>query len=382
MKRLLVLLMLMLLAAGAATAETWTIDTVYNPIYTVETFEGALPDLWREALADTPFAGDPVLQGVSMTQRYKDNGELFDSRLLAALEHDGTLLLVGGCRESGSAVQVWPASETFLRMGETFALTAVPGHDREGRVITASLAVEYGGRVFTVACRDGYTVLYTCRDMTAEGTGSVVSVTYPDYAYTLRTYERGECTSERTWSVCLPARLDVLTAADFPRTAEDLARWEAAYPLTESGWYARGANLREEPTGKSASMGVVRVALAEKLDQQPGREFPWYQLRIGDTVGWMSGAYVTHGIELAPPPAVLRCDREVALRVAMGGDTKQLLPAGTALQVVGDCGAWYHVVLPAGEIGWKLDADGTYGYVQASEVTEFATLLHLRLDSK
>lgn len=54
-----------------------------------------------------------------------------------------------------------------------------------------------------------------------------------------------------------------------------------------------GGNLRQEPTGSSRSLGFAQGnVLGEILGQKPGVYEPWYQVRVGDTVGWTSGSYV------------------------------------------------------------------------------------------
>lgn len=178
-----------------------------------------------------------------------------------------------------------------------------------------------------------------------------------------------------------PARLDLLGADGFPCDLEKLAMGAEAWERIEANletYYAQGANLREKPTGKSRSLGVYRGAFAEKLDAAPGTQHPWYKLRIGDTVGWMSGAYVKHGGNLMPPPAVAQCDAATDLYLFLGGKVKQTLPAGTAMHIIADCDGWYHVVLPREDIAWKLDELGTYGYVRMADVTEYTTLLNMK----
>ena len=145
------------------------------------------------------------------------------------------------------------------------------------------------------------------------------------------------------------------------------------------------ANLRERPTGKSKSLGVYHKAPAVVLDSAPGTQRPWYQLRIGDTVGWMSGVYVVnnpydvnHGLAQVVPPSIAQCRKEASLYLSPSGQVKQTLPAGTAMHIIADCDGWYHVVLPQGDISWKLDAGGIYGYVRKNEVLVYESLLGMK----
>jgi len=385
MKKLVVLLLLLLWPGCAARGETWTIDTAYNPIYHVETFGAVLPDVCRDVLAGTPFAADAVLQGVMLREEHKNPKEVQGYGLLMAVEHEDTPLLIGGSKAPGGKWQVWPASETFLRDGEAFEITVKPNRDKNGGVISVFPAIAYGDEYYMIGNRQGYSEVYAYVHVDAQGNGLSIVASYPDYYYELVLWKDGKRTDRESYEVCYPSRLELVDADTFPRTADQLEKWSKEHSLVHEGVYVFAANLRERPTGKSKSLGVYHKAPAIVLDSAPGTQRPWYQLRIGDTVGWMSGVYVVnnpydvnHGLAQVVPPSIAQCQKEISLYLSPSGQVKQTLPAGTAMHIIADCDGWYHVVLPQGDISWKLDAGGTYGYVCADDVIEYTTLVNMK----
>lgn len=166
---------------------------------------------------------------------------------------------------------------------------------------------------------------------------------------------------------------------DFPKShveAREIATqsWEG---VTADGralvW---GANLREEATASSRSLGKYTAALAEILDEKPGKTHPWYHVRIGETTGWVSGAYVSFvedkkdfaahdsGLEYA---TVLR---QTALYRCMDSNevTMQLSPQVQMQVLAYTEDGWLHVLVTEGGLNLHLDADGVYGYVRSEDV--------------
>lgn len=385
MKKLVVFLLLLLWPAMAARGETWTIDTAFNPVYYVETFGATLPDVCRDALAGTPFAADEIMQGVVLREDYKDPAEVQGYNMLLAVQHEGTPLLIGGTKAPKGKWHTWPASETFLRDDTDFAITAKANRDRHGGIISAFPAIVYGNEYYLIGNRGGYSDVYAYVHADEQGNGLSIVASYPDYYYELALWKGGERTDRESYEVCYPSRLELLDADTFPRTAEQLEKWSKEHPLVHEGVYVFAANLRERPTGKSKSLGVYRKAPAIVLDSAPGTQRPWYQLRIGDTVGWMSGVYVVndpydvnHGLAQVVPPSIAQCKKEASLYLSPNGEVKQALPAGTAMHIIADCDGWYHVILPQGDISWKLDVGGTYGYVRKDEVQVYESLLGMK----
>ena len=179
---------------------------------------------------------------------------------------------------------------------------------------------------------------------------------------------------------CWWPQLDVIqTLNNFPSTQQ------AAAALAQSSWAGVemeqlvmiGGNLREKPTGKSRSLGYSQGrVIAEMLGQQPGLYEPWYQVRVGHTVGWVSGSLVTplsgevFAGGLLRPLKLATVKEEIPLRLSpQEPKTVQMLPAGTEVQVLfWDADGWLHVVLPTARALRFMDMNGTYGYVRLEEV--------------
>ena len=141
-----------------------------------------------------------------------------------------------------------------------------------------------------------------------------------------------------------------------------------------------GANLRQEPSGSSKSLGKVHVALAEVLEEKPGKNLPWYRVRIGTAEGWVSAPYVVtpidvesfaHNGSLGIPWAVSTAECE--LYGAMDGrECVRVLAEGTFMQVLAQTGDWAYVLVTDEPQDFSPSADGVYGYVRVGEVEMYS----------
>lgn len=180
------------------------------------------------------------------------------------------------------------------------------------------------------------------------------------------------------WTGCLKClgRLDA-----FPDTAE--AARETA--LEAWGDCASGqmmticANLRAEPTGTSESLGVYHASgvPAQRLGMVQGAWAPWYQVRVGETVGWCSSPYAQPVEDIAQlvqepspdplPAAAVR--REILLRTAPDGPACTKLEPGVRVQVLAECAdGWLHVAVPGCALNRWISPDGVFGYLRSDEV--------------
>ena len=165
----------------------------------------------------------------------------------------------------------------------------------------------------------------------------------------------------------------------FPASAEDASNfmgqcWEGVNDRS----LVWGANLREKPTGSSRSLGEYHVALAEVLDQKPGKAQPWYRVRIGNAEGWMSGPYVVdpidqegfaHNGSLGIPWAETQA--ECPLYASMDKNSSLFtLPAQAFMQVLAQTeDGWAHVLVTDQPQDFSLSAPGTYGYVRTDALS-------------
>ena len=138
-----------------------------------------------------------------------------------------------------------------------------------------------------------------------------------------------------------------------------------------------GGNLREEPTGQSRSLGLSQGnVIGEVLGQKPGVYEPWYQVRVGDTVGWMSGGYVHPLDSVFYPNGILKPHKQAIVKEIIplrrsqdDHGTVMTLQAGTELQVLfADSDGWLHVAVPTARALRFMDINGTCGYVRLEEV--------------
>lgn len=171
-------------------------------------------------------------------------------------------------------------------------------------------------------------------------------------------------------------------AASFPTT------WEQALTLAKSSMrpYAGGdwvllygnVSLREQPTGRSESLGRYHGALARRLGEKPGRDAPWVHVSVGGVEGYVSGVYAIPVGTAEFLQSTCRCpipwaraDAPTSLCDSPGGPVAARLAQGAMMYVMGktDTG-WLHVTLPSdGVMRCQMDLDGQSGYVRAQDVT-------------
>lgn len=136
--------------------------------------------------------------------------------------------------------------------------------------------------------------------------------------------------------------------------------------------YASGAHLRMEPTGKSESLGVYshNVPMTFTGEQKPGTTFPWYQVRVGNMLGWMSSNYVDPApdIGFAPIPLGRTLGSCPLYTSAKDRSPAMELAPGTTFHILAEYKDMYHICIPQDELTWAVDAEGTYGYISTKNV--------------
>lgn len=380
-----------LVLAGSALADTWEIDSgVINCRWTVETFEGALPAELEVPLAGSAFAGDAVIRGARMTERYQTSGRLAQDVALLALDHEGTAMLAALVWDNGW--QVRPVSETFLRKGQDFGITVLSDEAWPGSLERCFLAVTYGEEAYLLTGGLSPWELIYYQRLDGQGGGTMIR-------YDLGTVEvqtLGEVLPKKAYwtdtGFLLPVYAECISADDYPVTRDALEAWSAAHPLAlaQGEGYASGANLRQKATGSSHSLGMLTKTRVAVLESAPGRDLPWYHVRIGGVEGWVSGNYcATPGnlfkneqdayreANLMTPVAQVR--GETPLLSAPGGAQQVALPAGTLVHVLAEDSDWLLVNVPAGEMTWQEDwASGTVGFIRRSQAEVAKSMLYLK----
>ena len=393
MKRFLACLLAMLMVIGSACADAYTLLTDDTWACTVNTFEGMMPRALQAAVARTPFAGDEVLQGVMLVEYHQKTNLLNRQVALIAVLHEGKPMLIGFTDPTperdnrlvlafdASVNDGWvcqPVSETLLRDGRSFTLTAV--QDTLSAVSRAYPALCYGEEQFILDAR-------------AEGVWSLRAYTDGSTTIDCRVEPMRVYTSDRPQQVlpCYASFLAEDVDGDaFPTTPEAARAYAAEHPDPLPSGYAvcSGANLRVKPTVHSDSMGMLeRGVIAEVLGfEDPTKDnnyAAWVHVRMGGTEGYVSSIYTNMGGMpenygwFALP--VCRLMEDTALLDNMDGEPACTLPAGTMLTVLSTSEeGWLQVLLPEDQAVWPMDVQGQYGWVRAEQVVEAATRLQLK----
>lgn len=136
--------------------------------------------------------------------------------------------------------------------------------------------------------------------------------------------------------------------------------------------YSAGANLRREPTGSSESLGIYadNVPMIFTGNEKQGSAWPWYEVKIGDTIGWMSSNYVhRHPDYLFAPISLGRTKECIPLYTGTSdkAPASELAP-GTTFHILTEYDGMYHICIPQEELTWAADLDGTYGYISKVDV--------------
>jgi len=179
-------------------------------------------------------------------------------------------------------------------------------------------------------------------------------------------------------AVAIPDRLAAWNADALPRTLESLREFEQPYPmkLGNDEAYITSVNLRESATGKSKTWGEY-TAKVRILGQKPGNDAPWYNVRVGNLEGWVSGVYVygpdtSVRAKLYTTPVMVhpvgRTKIHTPLLDAHGGNAIMQLNADSYVHVLGERDGYLHVIVPRKELNWQTDWDGTYGFVRREDI--------------
>lgn len=344
------------------------------------------------AALETAFA-HPRLQGWRLiggaTQEYQVVGPERLHTGLAAFEREGEQLLVMLTRREDAPWKVHPASQGAQKAG---ASLVIRHHD-----------AGYGFVIENHAEPDLVTSFHVV----------VRSTTIPgQYVCALESYRQENRQTKSAFEAKLTTQGWVLL--DLPGPGQEISRVvEGAVfgfldaisqlddvPATMQAWqqlparlapegYASlsGVHLRQKTSSRSRDLGLfIPGTLVRVLGQEPGDPFPWLHGQIGRLSGYISTLYVNppeseHGRSLAStlPLPVAQTTRDTRLKAGTGwlDGSLQDLPAGTRMHVLSDQGGWLYVVVPRGELGWLMDVEGTYGFVQADQVIQAATALQL-----
>lgn len=380
-KLLLVFLLLIMPMAACAEITMETVSEANGKMATNRyTFSQEIPDVVQQKLAACGYQDVACVSGLCIERLVleypKGQDDLYrSSDALLVAEKEGGYSLVGmqwTTPEHPVCVQEYGSLGLALEKG--FQLQFAPS---ELRTVDYLLTAECGGTVRSWRINlTGENVWYIAACETPGGE----TVRWDEFQGAFRQ-------GDELHYACWWPQLESITSFDaFPVTQQQ------AVLLAQNSWNGLpmeklavlGGNLREKPTGKSRSLGLSQGAvLGEVLGEQPGLNEPWYQVRVGNTVGWVSGGYVdfvvggNHYNGLLRPLKRAIVKSEIPLRYAKDDHTPVMtLQAGAELQVLfADADGWLHVVMPTARATRCMDINGIYGYVRLDEVSADGVIL-------
>lgn len=362
-KRMMALLLMMLLPVLASAED-------FVP-YEVFTFSAQLPETLRAPLsAHVPDASD-VLSGAAIRHNGSEYSTYSYSALLLLDTSEGPRLLAAAQPE-GLPWQINDFTH-LLRSQRSVSVSIYKDEFSDAPLFSVDYA-EANGVVSDLV------TFYQLWQMTGHtDTGADVTITAKSGSI--------ELTDSQGWLECQSAEgfwLDYMQdISAFPTSREEAlaleARAESAYIATslKAIMYAGGAHLRKGPTGSADSLGQYNndVPMVFLGKQEKGAYFPWYQVRIGSTEGWMSSNYVSNQPSQHFPVPVGRTVDGCALYTALGDkQPAQQLAPGTTFHILTETDGMYHICIPQGDISWAVDVDGVYGYISAKGILTGASV--------
>ena len=388
MKRigLVLLLALLLTVSGAQAAQVYKLgDPKRGDYYTCTDFDGEMPGDVAEIFSSLMRAGDEVICGSRGQLRNSNLQEVRCDSVIAAVRREGNVLLMGAYQGSG----VWDAcveTDCFIPADCVFDITYLPEERGENWALSAGHAVVCADECYRLSVEQRGRIHWYCYTKeNADGSRHCMEA----YAVALIYYQihNGEKTDFGNERCSVPTELSAWTMDTIPKDHIGQQIWAADYqPFVNAGeGYICGVNVREQPTGKSRSLGVYS-AKVQVLGKQQGTQAPWMHVRFGDTEGWVSGDYFLDGSKFDPrfygmfaaSNPFARADEEIALYGSAGGAEKARIPAGTLMHVFHQEDDWLHVIIPDRKIGWQTDWKGTYGFVRRSDVVVGQTLTDIK----
>ena len=383
-KNIFVLLLAFLLGFGCACAES--VEFAYGqkpPEASVTQFASELPEVLSPILSHPKLQGWSVLCGAYYHYTY--NKDHTEENSLIAFEKADERLLVQAYRFQGDAEwKLSPIGYQALRPKDALYIACDPGERCFSIVYPISETEEICFETFNnVHALKSYIV---SNPSTGEKLKAVPSVPGREYVLVGLSDANGEM-QEHHLEKCMPNRLSLIDASALPTTLEG---WKALPAIEPPRGYGVtcGVNLRAQTSSRSKNLGEYHPgAIVEILGEEDGDPYNWYHVRVGSKKGYMCAIYVDyegspcsmHPLTDYDPLPVAETLKAVRLKSGTGlfDKTIQELPAGTRMHVMAQRGKYLHVMIPQGELGWMMDANGVDGYVPASDVRIASSTLEL-----
>lgn len=340
LRRIFILLLMALTLAVPASAEDET-------PYEVFTFSASLPDALTEPLSTLIPDGLQVISGAAVQQNgshYGDAPSFLDAYTAMVLVQtaDGPRLYAAAWVEG----LPWQVNDytRFLRQQKNVYISIYQPDAYRIPAFSVDYSVQGGVKsdLFSFFANEIWGV-YGHID---KGLGITVMNDHGSI-------ERTEGVAFKNYPCNDPFYLDYMDSIDeYPITREAAEARTIAYETARAAdtagniVYSAGAHLRKEPTGKSESLGTcaANTPMTFTGEQRTGAQWPWYQVRIGNTLGWMSSNYVELKPDWRRSPIPLGRTADGCLLYDAPGDdtpTAQLSP-GVTFHILAEYDGMYH----------------------------------------
>ena len=367
LRRILALMMLLLMLPVISLA-----DEIIP--YEVFTFSASLPERLKEPLSALIPDETKVISGAAIQHNgyhYGDSPSSLDSytALVLVATDEGPRLYAAAWVEN----LPWQVNDytRFLRQQKNVYISVYKADTYRDPVFSVDYSVQGGIKSDLFTFRSN--LLWCIDGHIDKGCGVTVRGTYPE------SIQLTDSKGSKAYYCSMPFYLDYMTdISAYPITREAAEAQALAYETTAATDASvnrvstSGAHLRKAPTGTSESLGIYahNVPMTFTGEQKPGTMFPWYQVRIGSTVGWMSSNYVDSAPDIGFMPVPLgRTPEGCQLYASAKGKTPTTeLASGTTFHILAEYDGMYHICIPQGELTWAVDPDGTYGYIPTKNV--------------
>ena len=367
----MLLTMLFLMLMGIAYADTYELDDGTNGYYICEEFDGEMSEYAAQIFADLVWATDEVISGALFEEHYRTRPDMKGrGGALVAVRRDGKILLMSA-NTNGKGWTAAIETDSFLPPDALFSLNCEPKNH------FVHLTLDYQGVSYEIrTSAEGGAYLFRYNWLDDQGNG--LNMSCNGGMFVLNRKASNGTDEKLCDAVAVPDRLAAWKADELPRTVESLMAFGQEHPmeLEDDEAYTISVNLRESATGKSKTWGEY-TAKVEILGQKPGNDAPWYNVRVGNLEGWVSGVYV-HGrntvdkSKLYTLPVMVhpvgRTKVQTPLLDTHGGNVIMQLNTDSYVHVLGERDGYMHVIVPHGELNWQTDWDGTYGFVRKEDI--------------
>lgn len=340
-------------------------------------FDRTIPQPLEKAMAHPKLEGWKALDGTLQERTYQ-SGEMYGAAL-AAYEKDGKRLLVMFIKKKdGQDYGVYPVSENALRTDRGLKIASKNTSNQmqieyeavNGWLETFTVMPVHYGENQTACVIDSY---LNYNQITGESFQACVSMD----GWQLTQVSKDGNIVKAQIDAPVMGYLEAIDIQSFPTSFQAFKALTGSL-IPEGYALLNGVNLRQKTSSRSNSLGVMNSGtLAQVLGERPGDPNPWLHVRVGSKEGYVSTVYVSppaspHGTSVAYARnlPVGKAMKPVPLMSGTGWFDGKVtdLEKGVKFHVITEQNGWLYVVVPRGEIGWFMDAEGTYGYVKAGDV--------------